>query len=145
MQQVNNSGGRHYPRWLILFRVLLGLCLLIKGISFIQHNVILQSLIATSAFIKNAIWLNSFIPWLHLLGGSMIIAGLFTRFWSLVQIPILAGAVIFVNAREGFFAGSSDLLFSLIILVLLIFFFVKGGGPVSLDNYFRKYAKNNRA
>lgn len=141
IHQMNTWSSRHHPKWLVVLRVLLGVCLLIKGISFIQNNVLLQGLIAETDLIQNANWLNSFIPWLHLLGGSMIVAGLFTRFWCLLQIPVLTGAVIFVNARQGIFAGSSDLLFSIIILALLIFFFAEGGGPLSLDNYFRNTAK----
>lgn len=137
MHQMNDWSSRHHPKWLVVLRVVLGLCLFIKGIGFIQNNVLLSGFIAQTSFIQNASWLNSFIPWLHLLGGSMILAGLFTRFWSLVQIPILAGAVFFINAKKGFFAGESDLLFSIIILILLIFFFIEGGGPISLDNYFR--------
>ena len=68
----------------------------------------------------------------------MILAGLFTRLAVLLQIPILIGAVFFVNAKQGVFAGASDLLFSVIILVMLCFFLVEGGGPFSLDNALRK-------
>ncbi len=78
------------------------------------------------------------IPWLHLLGGAMILVGLFTRLWCLLQIPVLIGAMLLVNVRHGFFAGESDLLFSIIVFVLLLFFFIEGGGPLSLDNFLRR-------
>jgi Predicted membrane protein len=74
----------------------------------------------------------------------MILVGLFTRFWSLIQVPILLGAIFFVNAKTGAFAGESDLMFPIIILILLVFFFIEGGGPISMDNYFRNYKKINR-
>jgi uncharacterized membrane protein YphA (DoxX/SURF4 family) len=93
------------------------------------------------SLVKNAAWLSTLIPWIHLLGGSLIIAGLFTRAAALIQIPILLGAVFFVNAKKGVFAGESDLLFSIIILVLLFFFLLEGGGRLSLDNYFAKSGK----
>jgi putative oxidoreductase len=141
MHQMNEWSSRHHPKWLVVLRVLLGLCLFIKGISFIQNSVLLSTLLAQTSFLQNASWLSSFIPWLHLLGGSMILAGLFTRFWALVQIPVLLGAVIFVHAQSGIFAGQSDLLFSIVVLILLVFFFIEGGGPLSLDNYFRSNAK----
>jgi putative oxidoreductase len=141
MHQMNEWSSKHHPKWLVILRVLLGLCLFIKGIGFIQNSVLLSGLLAQTSFLQNASWLNSVIPWLHLLGGSMILAGLFTRFWALVQIPILLGAVFFVNARSGIFAGQSDLLFSISILILLAFFFIEGGGPLSLDNYFRSNSK----
>jgi len=70
----------------------------------------------------------------------MIVIGLFTRLAALLQLPILIGAIIFVNTRSGIYAGQSDLLFSIIVLVLLIFFLIEGGGPYSMDNY-RKRAE----
>ena len=68
----------------------------------------------------------------------MILVGLFTRLWCLLQIPVLIGAMLLVNVRHGFFAGESDLLFSIIVFVLLLFFFIEGGGPLSLDNFLRR-------
>jgi len=126
------------PKWLVLVRVILGLCLFIKGFVFIRNTSLLESYIISTSFIKNPVWITMLIPWIHLLGGSMIIAGLLTRFATSIQIPILLGAVIFVHAKRGIFTGESDLLFSVIILVLLIFFFFQGGGMLSLDNYFKK-------
>ena len=78
---------------------------------------------------------------LHLLGGALIIAGLFIRFLCLVHIPILLGAVFIVNIQQGFFSGGTDLLFSLIILLLLCFFLVEGGN-FSLDNALRNNNHN---
>ena len=138
LHQMNEWSSKHHPKWLVVLRVALGLCLFIKGLGFIQNDAILTGVISQSAFIQKASWLNTLIPWLHLLGGAMILAGLFTRFWCLVQIPILIGAIIFVNAKQGIFAGESELLFPVIILILLIFFFIEGGGPLSLDNFLRK-------
>lgn len=137
MHQMNEWSSKHHPKWLVFLRVTLGLCLFIKGLEFIQNSVLLSGVISQTSFLKNASWLTTIIPWLHLLGGAMILAGLFTRLFCLVQIPILVGAIIFVNARRGIFAGESDLLFSGIILILLIFFFIEGGGPLSLDNFLR--------
>ena len=144
MRQIDDWSSRHHPKWLVVFRVMLGLCLFIKGIGFIQNSLLLPSIISQTYIVQNATWLTTVIPWIHLLGGSMILVGLFTRFWTLIQIPILFGAVFFVNAKQGLFAGGSDLLFSIIILALLIFFFIEGAGRISLDNYFKNYSKVNR-
>jgi uncharacterized membrane protein YphA (DoxX/SURF4 family) len=135
--QMNEWSYKHHPKWLVVLRVALGLCLFIKGVGFIQDSVILSGVISQTSFLKNANWLNTVIPWLHLLGGAMILAGLFTRFWCLLQVPVLIGAVIFVHAGQGVFTGDSDPLFSIIILVLLVFFFIEGSGPLSLDNFLR--------
>ena len=141
LHRLDHWSVTHHPKWLVLLRVALGISLFIKGISFLSNSVALEQVITNSILGKNAIWLSSVIVWLHLFGGFMISIGLFTRLAVALQIPILAGAVIFVNASRGLFAGESELSFSIIILALLIFFFVEGGGPISLDSYFRKHPR----
>ena len=144
LHQMNEWSSKHHPKWLVFLRVALGLCLFIKGFEFIQNSVELTGFFSATSYFQKATWLNTVIPWIHLLGGSMIIVGLFTRLWTLVQIPVLLGAVFFVNAKTGVFAGESDLMFAIIILLLLVFFFIEGGGPISLDNYFKNYKKINQ-
>jgi hypothetical protein len=48
------------------------------------------------------------------------------------------GAIIFINTQRDSF-GNFELPFALIVLLLLIFFLVEGGGPISLDNFFKKH------
>ncbi len=57
------------------------------------------------------------------------------------MIPILAYAVLFINAKKGIFVAESEFTFSLIILLFLIFFFVAGGGYLSLDRYIKQNPK----
>lgn len=140
--QINKWSVKHHPKWLVVLRVALGLCLFIKGFEFIKNSVELTSLFAATSFFVKATWINTIIPWLNLLGGTMLIIGLFTRLWAIIQIPILLGAVFFVNT--GVFASGSDVMLPIIILALLIFFLFEGGGPISLDNYFRNYKAINR-
>jgi putative oxidoreductase len=145
MHQMDEWSSKHHPKWLVVLRVVLGLCLFLKGFDFIQNSVELTGFFSATSYFSKATWLNTAIPWIHLLGGSMIIVGLFTRLWSLVQIPILLGAILFVNTKTEIAAGeSSNLMFPIIILILLVFFFVEGGGPISLDYYFKNYKKINR-
>jgi len=136
-QQIASWSEKHNPKWLVVLRAGLGLCLFIKGIQFIQNSILLDRLLAGSTLLSRFTWLGTFIPIIHLLGGALIIAGLFTCFFCLVQIPILLGAVFLVNTREGFFSGGTDLPFSIIILLLLCFFSVEGGGYFSLDRGLR--------
>ncbi len=144
MHQMDEWSSKHHPKWLVVLRVALGVCLFLKGFEFIQNSVELTSFFSATSYFQKATWLNTVIPWVHLLGGSMIIVGLFTRLWTVVQIPILLGAVFFVNASTGPFAGETNVMFPLIILIMLIFFFIEGGGPISLDHYFKNYRKINR-
>ena len=127
LQQIQLWTASHHPRWLILIRVALGVCLFIKGISFMNNAALLDQLVQGSIVSKTVDWLPLFITWAHLLGGFLIIIGLLTRWAVLFQIPILAGAVIFINTQKGTFNSAPELVFALIILLLLIFFFIEGG------------------
>ena len=133
LQRINNWSLKHQPPWLIIVRIALGLCLLAKGISFIRNSTILQEIFTSSSIPHGLSWMAYFIPWAHLFGGFMIVIGLFTRLAVLLQIPILIGAIIFVNTQSGVYSGQSDLLFSILILVLLVFFLIEGSGPYSVD------------
>lgn len=127
--------GENVPKWIFILRFVLGLSLILKGYNFIKDNQQLQHSFAESGFLKNATWLISVIPWLHLIGGILILVGLFTRLASVIQIPILFGAVIFVNLKD---TGGADLPFSFLILVLVVVFTFVGAGNLSMDNSFRK-------
>jgi len=136
LQQLEKWSTTHHPRWLVFLRVILGICLILKGISFMSDTVHLESLLAETRIDNASGWIAIIITWLHLLGGFFIIVGLFTRITTLLLIPILLGAVLLVNLPKGIFAPGSEFGFSLAVLILLIVFFIEGGGPLSLDNYF---------
>ena len=126
--------GENVPKWIFILRIVLGLSLILKAYNFFT-NTQLETYFTESGFLQSAGWLVAVIPWIHLIGGILIMVGLFTRLASLVQIPILFGAVIFVNLKSG---GIADLPFSFLILVLVIVFSFVGGGAYSMDNSFRK-------
>jgi putative oxidoreductase len=141
LKQVEHWSTTHHPKWLVVLRVALGICLFIKGISFISDTAQLQLILAEGRFIQSFPWLSYIITWAHLFGGFLIIIGLLTRFAVALQIPILLGAVFFININDGIFSSSSELWLSIVILLLLAIFFIEGGGPLSLDNYFKKNPK----
>ena len=141
LRQIEKWSTTHHPRWLVLPRIALGICIILKGISFISNTVYLDSLLAETSVGISGAWLALTITWLHLLCGFLIIIGLLTRWATLLMIPILLCAVIFVNAPRGVFAAESEFGFSLAVLLMLVFFFIEGGGPFSLDDYFKKNPK----
>jgi uncharacterized membrane protein YphA (DoxX/SURF4 family) len=131
------------PAWLTVVRIILGLILFWKGIVFIRDTEFLKSLIENSGigvFSKNSETLTFIVAYLTLLCGLFILCGLFTRTSSIVQIPILLIAVIFVNSKN---IGQStfEFILSIVVLLLLILFAVKGSGTLSADEYFRTYYK----
>ena len=141
LHQLEQWSTTHHPRWLVFPRVALGICLFLKGITFINDSAHLEMILAEASLGSMKSWLSIAITWIHLLGGFLIIIGLFTRWAILLQIPILIGAVVFINAPRGVFEAESEFGFSFAVLLLLIFFLIEGGGPMSLDNYFKKNPK----
>jgi uncharacterized membrane protein YphA (DoxX/SURF4 family) len=132
------------PKWLTLFRIALGLILFWKGITFLQHSSNLQEMVKATGIgmmDNNAQAFALIITYLNLLGGFFLIVGLFTKWVSLIQIPILVGAIFFVNTKQAMGTSTIELLLSIIVLLLLIVFVIKGSGAISADEYFRSYYK----
>ena len=138
LHNIEKWSTSHHPRWLVLPRVALGICLFLKGISFMSNTVDLELLLTEANMAVSGPAFPIIITWLHLICGFLIIIGLFTRLATMLMIPILTGAVLFVNTQRGIFAAESEFGFSLIVLLMLVFFLIEGSGPFSLDSYFKK-------
>ena len=80
------------------------------------------------------IMVGHYVTFAHILGGFFLTIGMFTRAACIIQIPILIGAIIFVNinATKDAFSPYSELFLSIIILLLLIYFLIIGNGPLSV-------------
>jgi uncharacterized membrane protein YphA (DoxX/SURF4 family) len=75
--------------------------------------------------------MSNYVAFAHILGGILLILGVLTRFACLVNIPILIGAVFFVNTAL-YSRPNPEVLLSVLVLLLLICFLVVGNGPVQL-------------
>jgi uncharacterized membrane protein YphA (DoxX/SURF4 family) len=75
--------------------------------------------------------LGHYVVFAHIVGGILLIIGLFTRFACLIQIPVLLAAVILVNTKGDMMRPYSELFLSIIVLLLLIYFLIVGNGPWS--------------
>ena len=117
-------GDRHHPKWLDLIRIALGIFLCYKGVDFLRNTSSLISLMKnTSPFSEFMIILiGHYVTFAHILGGLFLTIGMFTRAACLIQIPVLMGAIVFVNinATKDAFSPYSELFLSIIILLLLI-------------------------
>lgn len=132
-QKLDQWAYAHHPKWIALLRIVLGAIIFLKGFFFIRDTEKLIDMIRITRFEWVAFALAHYIAFAHLVGGVMITIGLLTRLSVALQIPILLGAVIFINSGTGFFTLNSELPFSILTLLLLIFFFVYGSGPDSAD------------
>jgi uncharacterized membrane protein YphA (DoxX/SURF4 family) len=140
LQHVRQWSATHHPRWLVILRIGLGLILLGKGINFMHDSALLEELIYGKSHlaVNTTHWLPIMICWANMLGGFMILVGLWTRLMCLLQLPILIGAIIDINVQSGGFEAGSDLGLAILALLLAIFFLIEGSGPLSLDGYFER-------
>ena len=137
---VERWGNNHRPGFLDIFRIALGLFITYKGLVFItQMNELENTTAGINTWFAGA-FLAHYVVFAHILGGPLIVFGLFTRIVSLLQIPILIGAVFLVNAPKGLFSVGNhmELEISLIVLVGLVIFVVFGAGRYSIDARRRK-------
>jgi putative oxidoreductase len=130
---------KHSPAWIDFLRILLGLFLVVKGASLINHREQIEWLL-----VNHHLDFLIFITWVyvilfHMGGGLLIATGLITRWADAFQIPVLIGAVFFVNLPKGFTPINSELGFSIATLALLIFFLFYGSGNFSLDYYLKNH------
>ncbi len=145
LKNLQDWTSTHNPKWLALFRVALGATLLLRGVSFLNNLPDLEKVIDQNDLTNYKNLLMNSIPWIHIAGGFLIIIGLFTRFAAFIQIPILAGAIFFINSKKGFFTAQTDLSLSVIIILLLFVFVVEGSGPLSLASYFKEVEEEEEA
>lgn len=130
----------NYHAVVLIGRVLLGIAIAFKGIVFINNYALLENLLRNSTlnWFAESFWIW-YIALSSLLCGIFIVTGLFTRLAILLQIPVLTGAVLFINPGEHAFYFHGEFLLSLLVLIVLIYFLVKGPGEVSMDNYLRNH------
>jgi putative oxidoreductase len=126
-----------HPFLFFILRVILGLILAIRGIYFLTTIQPLFYLIKGSRLSKlnMNMTLALFVCWVHLLGGTFIILGFLTRISVWAQIPIILGAIFFINLNNGLTHTFPELLLSIFVLILLILFALIGGGKISMDMY----------
>jgi len=136
-----SSWDDHYPFVFVILRVTLGIILAFRGIFYLTSIQPLFHLIQSSSL--NELNINRslalFVCWVHLLGGTLIILGLLTRISAVAQIPILLGAIFFVDLNRSLSPGLSDLLLAILVLILSGWFAWAGAGKISMDHYIKTH------
>lgn len=148
IQKIERWGDVHHAKWLDIIRIALGILIFSKGIAIVSNTAVLQDLLLQNNVFGFSGMMASvavhIVGFVHLVGGLLIAIGLLTRFASVIQIPILLCAVLFVNLAHGFSALNSELWLSIIVLLLLVLFWVVGSGPYSVDHSMKKRQDINR-
>lgn len=138
IKNIQDWTNSHNPKWLALFRVALGAALLLKGVSLLNNLPDFGRLVDENNLTGYKDLIIDSVPWIHIAGGFLIIIGMFTRFASLIQIPVLLATILFISSKQGFFSIQTDLSISLVIIFLLLVFILEGSGPLSLAGYFKE-------
>ncbi|MBA2423124.1 MAG: DoxX family protein [Chitinophagales bacterium] len=126
---------KYHAPWMGILRIILGVILTVKGFMFIVDTSTLVRILTNSFGVTNGVFVAHIIAILHLFTGFLILIGLATRICCLVEIPVLLGAIFFVNLNTKGGGGVLELIFSIVVLFLLVFFFLIGSGRFSAYYY----------
>ena len=138
VQRVEHWGDAHHPQWLDVVRIVLGAFLCYKGVDFLMNMGTMLDLITNRMSFGSftSMLMSNYIAFAQILGGILLILGVLTRFACLIQIPILLGAIFFVNS--DLYRPFSALALPIIVLLLLILFLVVGNGKWSFLTFREK-------
>lgn len=133
IEKLQYWGDQHHPRYVDIIRIGLGVFLLVKGIDFASNTAIITGMLTGQVPFGSfmLLILVHYVIFVHVVGGFMIAIGLLTRTACIAQIPVLLGAIFFVNWNVmNYFSG---LVVAILVLLLLVYFTIIGSGPWSLD------------
>jgi uncharacterized membrane protein YphA (DoxX/SURF4 family) len=110
-------------------RIFLGFALFVRGFLFVINPEALTRLAGS----EQNFWIFAYVAIGHLIGGFMLCIGFLTRMATLIQIPILVGAIFVYHLKQGLLSSGQSLEISVLVLFLLLIFFLFGGGELSMD------------
>lgn len=123
----------HHPKWLEVLRILLGVILFFKGLTFILDKQLTLQVLHDNSFAFLPLLIVHYVIIFQMAHSVLIIVGLVTRWAALAQIPIVGGAIYLIATNATFQPLGSDLWLAVLLLFLLGFFFIYGAGPFSAD------------
>jgi putative oxidoreductase len=142
VRRIEHWGDLHHPKWLDIIRIVLGMIIFTKGIIFISSTNVQQDWIFhNSTFDFSgllAVVLIHIVAFAHVIGGMLIIAGLLTRLSVVIQMPIVLGAMFFVNITKGLTFVNTELWLSVIVFIMLVVIWIAGSGTFSADHWIRE-------
>lgn len=118
-----------------LVRMFLGAALLVRGVWFALN----PNAFSEMAGDRPVDWLTYYVLIGHIVGGLLLVIGLFTRLAAVIQIPILVSAVFFVSIDSGLASGNQSLELSGLVLIILAVILIFGPGQMSMD--YKRFGK----
>lgn len=129
IKKLNRMGNNFKLFEISILRMIIGAYILYKGITFAQERELFLTLLEPFNADAADFFIMHYVIFSHIVGGVLILFGLLTRIASLIQLPILIGAV-FINFMVDDpiqFLASISILLSLIVVVIF------GSGKGSVD------------
>ena len=129
IRRLNRIGNNF--RWfeVALLRMLIGAFIFYKGVTFSQHTDMIVELIAPVNANAANLFVAHYVVMAHIAGGLMIFAGLLTRVATIVQLPILIGAIL----ATAYIGDVQGIVLSSAIFLGLVFITIFGSGKISVD------------
>lgn len=127
---LNNNTNVAYA----LIRIFIGVALFVRGVILASEPEALTRLAGEDKMY----WWYSYITVAHIIGGLSLAIGLVTRLASLLQVPILFGAVFLIHLKQGLLSVGQSLELSVLVLVLLLTYLIFGAGDLSFDSIIKK-------
>lgn len=134
VKSLNKWANAHTSYPLDILRIVVGIFLFWKGVSFMTNTEYYNQLIEPIKSLGGGMLIVHYVMGAHMMGGVMIVVGLLTRWAVIAQIPILLGAFL-VNFTYEMNLG--NLILSFLLLCISIFFLFYGSGKHSADYYFK--------
>ena len=116
-----------------LLRIYMGVALVFKGVFFIMN---MDKMLKLGNDIP---MFDNFLAWVvvgvHVICGFSLALGFWTRMSAFLNFMIISGAVLFVHAKDGLFAPSQQLEFTMLVIFVLGLLVWNGSEKFSLDHY----------
>jgi len=136
IDKIENWGNSHRIAALDYVRIVVGAFITYKGWDFLLNIQVLYGVTGGTDLKFASVVIAHYVVFFHTLGGPLILVGIFTRAISVLQVPILLGAIFLVNSPKGFLSmgDQMELEVSILTLAAIILFIIFGAGKLSIDH-----------
>ena len=139
MTQQNPWLAWQYPGWLCVLRMALGIFITFKTLFYMLNIADFESMPSRGLDPLIDLMFIHMVVFIHFVGGIFITFGYMTRIAVILQLPIVLGALIFINSGSRLLIGNAvlDIAIATTTLLLLILFLILGSGEHSIDHRFK--------
>jgi uncharacterized membrane protein YphA (DoxX/SURF4 family) len=128
------------PLAIDVVRVLVACFIIFKGYAFTSNFESITVNIQSIGMVYLAIPIAHYVIFTHMICGSLLLLGAYTRWMAIANLPILFGAIIFNTQNFLVMDVHIELGTALIVLAALLAITYFGGGKYSFEEILRRRA-----